>query len=262
MIRNATSGGAAATGWLRLRGLCALTCVTVLLVACTRQGTAPIEALSGFQTPHGRYWTVTRGDTLYSIAWVAGMDYRTLARWNGIAPPYRIGVGQRLRLSGPARPTGARPRYRRPAAPVRRRMPAPARERAPARAPVPSGPVAWAWPARGRVVRRFRPAAGSKGIDIAGGVGAPVRAAAAGRVVYAGSGLRGYGELIILKNNKDFLSAYAHNSRILVEEGDMVRRGQKIALMGSSGTDRVMLHFEIRLRGNPVDPLNYLPRTQ
>ncbi|MHB8414873.1 MAG: murein hydrolase activator EnvC family protein [Acidiferrobacteraceae bacterium] len=102
---------------------------------------------------------------------------------------------------------------------------------------------------------------GSKGIDIGGSLGSAVRAAAAGEVVYTGSGLPGYGKLIILKHNKNFLSAYAHNSRILVKEGEMVRRGQEIAEMGSSGADRVMLHFEIRLRGNPVDPLRYLPRT-
>ncbi|MHB1514213.1 MAG: peptidoglycan DD-metalloendopeptidase family protein [Acidiferrobacteraceae bacterium] len=123
-----------------------------------------------------------------------------------------------------------------------------------------NGPLRWTWPVVGPLLRGFGQH-GNKGIDIGGSLGAAVRAAAAGEVVYAGSGLPGYGKLIILKHNKTFLSAYAHNSRILVKEGEMVRRGQEIAEMGSSGTDRIMLHFEIRLRGNPVDPLHYLPRT-
>jgi lipoprotein NlpD len=117
----------------------------------------------------------------------------------------------------------------------------------------------WHWPARGRVVRRFG-SAGSNGIDIAGRPGQPVRAASAGRVVYSGGGLRGYGELIIVKHNKRYLSAYAHNEEALVKEGDIVAGGQRIATIGRTGTDRVKLHFEIRRDGKPVNPLRYLPK--
>ncbi|HUW98932.1 MAG TPA: peptidoglycan DD-metalloendopeptidase family protein [Acidiferrobacter sp.] len=123
----------------------------------------------------------------------------------------------------------------------------------------------WIWPARGRVEDTFgRGAAdgrpGNKGIDIVGNYGEAIRAAAAGRVVYAGSGLPGYGELIIIKHNNDYLSAYAHNAQIDAKEGAMVQQGQIIAHMGDSGTDRVGLDFEIRKRGVPVNPIRYLPR--
>jgi lipoprotein NlpD len=118
--------------------------------------------------------------------------------------------------------------------------------------------VVWVWPARGRVLRGFAEG-GSKGVDIGARLGAPVRAAADGRVVYSGSGLVGYGKLIILKHNNSYLSAYAHNDRLLVKEGDSVVGGQRIAHMGQTGTQEVKLHFEIRRDGKPVDPLKYLP---
>jgi lipoprotein NlpD len=117
----------------------------------------------------------------------------------------------------------------------------------------------WQWPAKGRVVAGFSETANLKGIDIAGTAGEPVYASAAGRVVYAGSGLRGYGKLVIIKHNKTYLSAYAHNREILVKEGQQVARGQKIAEMGSSDADQVKLHFEIRRLGKPMDPARYLP---
>jgi len=119
--------------------------------------------------------------------------------------------------------------------------------------------VAWAWPAKGKVVAQFNESGGSKGMQIAGEMGQPVFASAAGRVVYSGSGLRGYGNLIIIKHNNTYLSAYAHNSSVLVREGQSVARGQKIAEMGSSDAERVKLHFEIRRLGKPVDPARYLP---
>jgi lipoprotein NlpD len=121
--------------------------------------------------------------------------------------------------------------------------------------------VEWRWPASGRVLVPFNGNNGlNKGIDIDGNLGQPVLAAAAGEVVYAGSGLRGYGKLLIIKHNQNYLSAYAHNQRLLVQEGDVVKMGQRVADMGSSGTDRVKLHFEIRRDGTPVDPMRYLPR--
>ena len=119
--------------------------------------------------------------------------------------------------------------------------------------------IDWAWPSKGKVVGAFSETANLKGIDIAGSAGQPVVASASGRVVYAGSGLRGYGKLIIIKHNKTYLSAYAHNREILVKEGDQVARGQKIAEMGSTDTDQVKLHFEIRRMGKPMDPARYLP---
>jgi lipoprotein NlpD len=118
----------------------------------------------------------------------------------------------------------------------------------------------WIWPVQGTVINKFESKGiGNRGLDIAGRRGEPVRAAASGRVVYSGEGLRGYGRLIIIKHNDDFLSAYAHNDKIFVKENELVKAGQKIASMGSSGAERTKLHFEIRLRGKPVDPLNYLP---
>jgi len=136
--------------------------------------------------------------------------------------------------------------------------PAPAPSAAPATGD-PDEDVDWTWPARGKLVTGFSDTANLKGIDIAGPIGAPVVASAAGRVVYAGSGLRGYGKLVIIKHNKTFLSAYAHNREILVKEGQQVARGQKIAEMGSTDADQVKLHFEIRRLGKPMDPLKFLP---
>lgn len=201
---------------------------------------------------------VRAGDTLYSIAWESGRDYRELAAWNHIASPYVIRPGQVLRLyppksTQPETSTAKQEKARKKSA--TKSQPAKP-EKAPGRiAATRFGP--WAWPADGTLIERFGP---TKGIGIAGRKGQPVLAAAPGTVVYRGSGLRGYGELIIIKHDADFLSAYAHNDRILVKEGNVIRRGQKIAEMGSSGTDRVKLHFEIRYRGTPVDPMAYLPK--
>lgn len=117
----------------------------------------------------------------------------------------------------------------------------------------------WYWPVSGTIITQFAPLQGSKGIDIVAKLGTPISATAAGQVVYCGNGLTGYGNLIIIKHNADFLSAYAHTQKILVHEGQKVTAGQKIALMGSTDSDRVKLHFEIRLKGSPVDPSKYLP---
>nr|WP_255722110.1 peptidoglycan DD-metalloendopeptidase family protein [Ectothiorhodospira lacustris] len=137
----------------------------------------------------------------------------------------------------------------------------PVREPAtPTSAPAATGPLVWQWPTEGQVVRRFdAQGTGKKGIAITGQRGQPVRAAAPGRVVYSGSGLVGYGKLIIIKHNDSYLSAYGHNEKILVNEGATVSAGQQIALLGDTGTDRPMLHFEIREDGKPVDPLRYIP---
>ena len=120
--------------------------------------------------------------------------------------------------------------------------------------------LAWTWPADGKLLERYSVSGPNKGIDIAGSRGQPILASAAGQVVYQGGGLRGYGQLIIIKHNDDFLSAYAHCDKIYVKEGNVIKRGQRIADMGSSGAEGVKLHFEIRYRGAPVDPQEYLPR--
>ena len=230
-------------------------------------------------------YVVQRGDTLYYVAWRFARDWSDIARYNALTPPYTIHAGQRLRLtpppraatpapvqpSKPATAAPARPTPERPAAATAQKpataAPPPASKPATA-PPAPrsaragiddDAPVArWAWPARGKVVGSFG-RSGGNGIEIAGEEGDAVMAAAPGTVVYSGSGLIGYGKLIIVKHNKNFLSAYAHNENILVSEGERVDLGQQIAQMGSSGTDRVKLHFEIRRDGKPVDPKRYLP---
>jgi lipoprotein NlpD len=272
-------------------------------------------------------YTVKKGDTLHSIGLEFGFDYKEIAQWNDIQPPYVIHIGRQLRLkepraaaanassepvvtplrtepivaghpmdgqpatTGPQAATktpGEPPIYNEPK--VRKE---PYSEQAMNAAPVPPVPAAkpvdaakaepakteaaktgsageksaagddeavdWSWPVNGKVLTDFNDAASAKGIDIGGNQGQAVLAAAAGKVVYSGSGLRGYGKLVIIKHNKTYLSAYAHNSQILVKEGQEVVRGQKIAEMGSSDTDRVKLHFEIRKLGKPVDPAKYLP---
>lgn len=226
------------------------------------------------------HYTVRRGDTLYSIAWRFNLDHKELARWNGIGPPYTIYPGQRLVMQpGRARQTASATTNNtgsvsataptttrststptRPQATTAQRAP---RASTPPPTSTPSGPAptAWLWPTEGEILRHYsEDSAGKKGIDIGGRVGQPVVATAAGTVVYSGSGLLGYGQLIIINHNKNYLSAYAHNSILLVKEGDVVEAGQKIAELGSTGTDRPMLHFEIRRDGKPVDPLRYLPR--
>ncbi len=139
-------------------------------------------------------------------------------------------------------------------------QPAPAPQPAPQTAPQPAevGGIEWGWPAQGKVVAGFSETSNLKGVDIAGSMGQPIVASAPGKVVYTGSGLRGYGKLIIIKHDKTYLSAYAHNSKILVKEGDIVKRGEKIAEMGNTDADKVELHFEIRRFGKPVDPMNFL----
>ncbi len=205
------------------------------------------------------YHVVIRGETLYSIAWRYGLDYREVAGWNAIRPPYTIYPGQHIRFSPPPASASAHQSPRRRPASV---SPPPARaQSAPVARSVRQGPLRWQWPTQGTVISGFSATQeGKKGLDIAGKLGQPVYAAASGRVVYSGSGLLGYGKLIIINHNDTYLSAYAHNSRLRVKENQEVKRGQQIADMGDSGADRVMLHFEIRRDGKPVDPLKYLPR--
>ncbi len=195
--------------------------------------------------PEAGVHVVQRGDTLYSIATSYGLDWKALAQHNRLAPPYTLHVGQRLRLGGEAVGRVATTRD------------------APGESPSSVSPsaIGWRWPTEGRVVNTFRSGhAIRKGIDIAGAIGQPVHAAAAGEVAYSGSGLPGYGKLIILKHDARYLSAYAYNHELLVSEGQRVQSGQVIARMGQAEVGKPMLHFEIRLDGDPVDPLRYLPR--
>ncbi len=208
------------------------------------------------------YHLVQRGDSLYSVGWSYGYDYKDVARWNGLRPPYELTPGQRLRFMPSAGVKVSVPKQPVIVEPEPRATQVPSPSRAPT-AQKNTGIVTWRWPADGKIVGRFD--AGDplkKGINIGGELGQPVRAAAAGKVVYSGSGLIGYGKLIILKHNEALLSAYAHNKDLLVTEGETVEVGKQIAAMGSSGANVVMLHFEIRRDGVPVDPIEYLPGRQ
>ena len=223
------------------------------------------------------YYTVQRGDTLVRIALETGHNWRDIARWNNMDNPNALEVGQVLRVAPPAAEvarsapaanaasglaSGMAPPASAPSSAPRATASAAPAAAAAASSPAANGDdeIAWAWPTLGaaNVLAGFDEQK-NKGIDIGGRAGDPVLAAADGRVVYAGAGLRGYGNLIILKHNNTYLTAYAHNQSLLVKEDQTVRKGQKIAEMGSTDTDRVKLHFEIRRQGKPVDPTRYLP---
>lgn len=205
-----------------------------------------------------RVHVVQPGETLMGIAWRYGVDHRDLARWNRIDNPDYIRAGQRLRLTPLAAEQGQASRGARSAAQGTAARPTAGTSRA---APQPaSPPPAWRWPTAGQIVSRFGGGEGiATGIGIAGREGQAVEAAAAGRVVYAGSGLIGYGQLVIIRHNDTYLTAYGYNSRLLVEQGQAVARGQKIAEMGRNPARQPRLHFEIRRNGVPVDPLPLLP---
>ncbi len=269
--------------------------VFCLLAACAPRQFAPVEDRSPAQrptTPAAQpqpappVYEVRRGDTLYSISFRYGLDWRRVADWNGIQAPYTIRPGQELRLSEPpavaatrpapassgqpgSRPTpptaSPRPRASTPASEVESSPPA-ASQPAPASSASTASSttrnvagIDWQWPTDGSVQRLFDPAATRRGLGIAGRQGQPVLAAADGEVVYSGTALIGYGELVIIKHSESMLSAYGHNSRRLVEEGDRVRRGQPIAEMGMNERDDEILHFEIRRNGQAEDPLRFLP---
>ncbi|AKK67956.1 peptidoglycan DD-metalloendopeptidase family protein [Xanthomonas translucens] len=206
--------------------------------------------------------TVRRGDTLYAIARANSIAPQDLAAWNRLPPPYTIYPGQSLKLYPPGGGSGSGTVVARPgSAPVAPPSSAGTAARPPVAVPTPvSSGFSWRWPADGAVVSRFVVGETTRqGVDIAGSSGQAVRAAADGVVVYSGAGLVGYGELIIIKHNEQWLSAYGHNRKRLVNEGQNVKAGEQIAEMGRSGAARDMLHFEIRYNGKPVDPLLYLP---
>ena len=251
----------------------------------------------------GNTYKVNKGDTMFLIAYLTGMDVKDLASMNNMKEPYSLSVGQTLKISNcsatPAAPAEPEVTYtpgangtqigsdgtvigpiksgvatggastpaftnNTPSTPVTTTTQVETTNNTPVNAnvvaPVASN-VAWQWPTQGNVIQGFSNSdGGNKGIDISGSRGQAVKAAASGRVVYAGNALRGYGNLIIIKHNDDFLSAYAHNDKILVSDQQEVKAGQEIAKMGSTGTNAVKLHFEIRYKGKSVDPVRYLPR--
>ncbi len=283
-------------GWMPLAGML---CVTVgVLAGCAAPSKpaqrapvvdrAPVSASTATApvTPPGAenagrpgFYTVRPGDTLIRIGLETGQNWRDIQTWNGIANPNLIEVGQVLRVMPPDAVAAAsapastgvpatqpvasssvpsRPLTETTVPPAAATTPAPAPATAPAPAAT-SDDIRLVWPANGPVIDPFDETR-NKGVGIGGRAGEPVLAAADGRVVYAGAGLRGYGNLIILKHNNTFLTAYAHNQALLVREDQTVRQGQRIAEMGSSDADRVKLHFEVRRQGRPVDPMAFLPR--
>lgn len=259
--------------------------ISIALVALSACSGQPVQVVDREQPPSRRIQEhrVSPGETLYAIAWRYDIEHRKLARRNDIQAPFTIYPGQVLRLDTDNMPASQSSSQTRPStagssAPARAEAPAqparPAQTRQETRSRnqtaerpsdntsnLPQGTPDWRWPVEGRVLRAFGASTGlNQGIDIGGSLGDSVRAAAAGHVVYAGSGLRGYGNLVILKHNDTYLSAYAHNRRLNVAEGDSVKGEEVIAEMGSSGTDKVKLYFEIRRDGKPVDPIRHLPR--
>lgn len=210
---------------------------------------AVLAACSSTPSRTPETYVVKRGDTLYSIAWRHGLDYRDVARWNRIGRGYVIHPGQTLILkahSG-ARVAQTRPPTKQPTAPQT--------------APVPIGPpVRWQWPVEGGSATLTTRPNGGYGLTISGTLGEDVKAAADGKVVYTGSGLLGYGQLIIVKHNDTYLSAYGHTQNVLAREGDLVKAGQQIATMGNGPQGTPMLYFEIRVQGSPGNPLTLLPQ--
>ena len=236
-------------------------CLFAILVGCGGRNTlAPVSEVRW--QPYSKYQQrhiVRRGETLYAIAFRYDTDYRTLAQFNHLRPPYALRVGQVINIQSrpitrrPARPITPRRGYSRPPARVKEHV-----VYSP-RSPIRSS-SGWLWPVSGRVVTSFIPDQGKKGINIASRKGDKVKAASSGVVAYAGSGLTGYGNLIIIKHNNEYLTAYGNNARNLVREGQSVQQGQVIAEVGVLDHKYWGVHFEIRKAGKPVNPLNYLQK--
>lgn len=241
-------------------------CMLVFLIVCSGLGSYAVVAAAN-QENSGVY-TVKNDDTLYSIAWQFGLDYRVIAVMNHLHAPYDIAKGQQLLLVEPghtAPPGLGNPPVIIKHLPASYQASAINHTTAPVAATKPVaaiGAISWTWPTSGKVIKTYslNTTPVNKGIDITGNTGQAIVAAASGDVVYSGNGIPGYGNLIILKHNADYLTAYAHNEKLLVKEGQTIQKGQKIALMGVGNFSTPDLHFEIRYRGQPVNPLGYLPK--
>lgn len=253
---------------LRHPGVGAVAAVLILTLAgCGARGLAPVEDRGYGPAPPG-YYRVRSGDTLSEIAERRRIGMRTLAAWNDLGPPYPVYAGELLRIEAPAGgkrgkstqrvAARSKPRERAAAAPA-----AAGAKAEPGSAATASG-LTWAWPVSGRLVQRYRANDRTRqGIRIAAAAGSPVVAAADGNVVYSGSsGLAGYGNLIIVKHNPRYLSAYGFNRRVIASEGERVKRGQQLAEVGQAADGQPMLHFEIRRDGATIDPLLFLPATR
>ncbi|WP_259365806.1 peptidoglycan DD-metalloendopeptidase family protein [Colwellia sp. MB02u-6] len=266
-----------------------LTLIMILaLVGCSnRSKPAPVVDVQGSlplsqrlkSSVSGTEYIVKKGETLYSIAWRADIDIRTLASINNIKAPYQIYPQQKLMLTKGNNNVNLRGQERKGVNTSKQKVikkPIAQKKKQEYGKNVADQKVSkkvqahtgfsqkirkWWWPAKGKVIHNFSSAKqGNKGIDIAGRRGDSVKATADGKVVYAGDALQGYGKLVIVKHNEDYLSAYAHNDHILVKEQQVVKAGQVIAKMGDTDAERVMLHFEVRFRGKSVNPMKYLPK--
>ena len=239
---------------------------TALLAGCaSRTERAPVAdqstAPAAGQSASGTY-VVKPGDTLYKIAQAHGMEVARLSQLNNISNPSQLAIGQVLRLDGgtpmPAGGSqGGSSATPIPVTPVQTPSASDSASSDTAARASDAGVIAWGWPATGKIIQGFNTT--TKGIDIEGPIGAPVQAAADGKVMYAGNGVRGLGNLILLGHSNGFITAYAHNQSLLVKTGETVKKGAKIATVGQSDTSSPRLHFEIRRRGTPVNPLSYLP---
>lgn len=236
--------------------------IVSLLTGCSGpRGAAPVADRTSSTTGSGDRWvTVRKGDTLFSISFAHGRSHQSVARINGIKPPYTIYPGQRIKVTGNA-PVPSRKKTttsRKQSSKTDKRTSSTKKKRKTVHR---KSTIKWAWPANGKIIRKYSAnAPRKKGIGISGKRGQPINAAAPGKVVYSGDGLLGYGNLIIVKHNEAYLSAYAHSLSVFVKEGQQVKRGQKLASMGNNENGQPMLHFEIRRNGKPVNPVSYLPR--
>ncbi|WP_087108278.1 peptidoglycan DD-metalloendopeptidase family protein [Parendozoicomonas haliclonae] len=248
-----------------------LAIVLAILAGCaTPPSSIPVANRTRPATVTWGSHVVQPGETLYTIAWKYGQDFKRLASVNGIRSPYTIYPGQRLRLGGtPVVAKTVTSQSKNKTVPRASQVSSTGVKSAPNKKRSPSNKtgqyqgntkVSWQWPVSGKLLTRFGTKGQPyKGIAIGGRIGQPVMATASGEVVYSGDGLTGYGNLVIIRHSSRYLSAYAHNKTLLVSEGDVVKAGQQIAELGSTGTNEPKLHFEIRQNGKPVDPLLFLP---
>ncbi len=253
---SATRTSRGATRWMMVACVAAVAFVS----GCANQSgsRAPVTDLSGSSTSSATTYTVKAGDTLNKISRATGVPEATIARLNKITNPNLLVVGQVLRLSdGSAAAVAPRPSGAAMSRPAPQASPTTSSESSPPARAADAGVINWGWPAKGKVIQGFTPA--TKGIDIAGAAGDAIEAAAGGKVMYAGNGVRGLGNLVIIEHSDGFITAYAHNRTLLVKAGQEVKKGFKIAEMGQTDTTSVRLHFEVRRQGTPVDPLQYLP---